>query len=968
MNTRNSGRHLKWPLVLSSLIIIIELCATAGGALTSLTIGSPLFIGSWLFKCLAVALIVTIPVLLGAYVQPEDNFVTLAGGMLVSGLIFSLIDRLTPQLPKDPRELYLMANVFAYWLMLCLLAAMAPWLKSLIRNIPVTTRRHITLAVGIIFFVTDLIWHRDFFGFRTGNTITWDAFLFLAGDWLAEDPRVKQWSNRRWAVLALVTWLAAAIHNWYRIYNVNYSPHNGINVTNHYLVGLSATQAFMLVFILVLAAWFIHNYPRQQVDLTTLLSGETILLCLMIIARSLATPYQRTNLNTYLLLGLEILGTIIVFVALCWLLNRSVRQFNRPLDLLPAIKGLARWLERNWRWWLVIAVAWALIALSYLMIWSGNNDMVVWLFHNRPTLVWLNIMILLAIFAIIMAICNHYWPALILMTAFSLVWTTASQLKIASRDEPILPTDLSMIGSVKELLSMVNGKVVIAMVVGLVVLAAIALALQHFDTNASRLSWKGRLIMAIVACAYLGSFAFANHNNTPVRHYLDNAQDVPYFYKQIRGAKINGTLLQFANNVDVTIMAKPAGYSKSTMEKLAKHYRHVGSQINKSRSGNAKSQSLIFILSESFADPRRVPGLNVNHNPIPYISQIKKHTTGGLMLSSGYGGGTANMEYMALTGLSEANFSPTLPTPYSQLVPYQKQAWSINQLFNYSQAVHPFSAQLYSRNRVYPKFKFDRFYHYGSHPALTYTSTIQNNPRVSDDATYKQTLKVLKQHHAGQFIQVATMQNHMPYLPTYYRKLHYTVSDDAAPTDNSVAKIESYTQGIHYTDGSTKAFLHRLDKVKKPVTVVWYGDHLPGIYGHVSMSQYGIALHETDYWIYSNPAATGHGRKLEKHKVVSPNDFAAMALMQMNVKVSPYYALLTRIYTDMPAMSLSTNGTDHNNTIHTGGTTFVNQHSQAVNLNRKQQRLLHDYKLVQYDLTAGHQYLFKKSFLKTPAK
>lgn len=967
MNTRNSMRRIQWPLLISSVLVIVALTATAGGALTSLTIGSPLFIGMWLLKCLAVALVVTVPVLLGAYVRPNDNLITLSGGMLISGLVFSLIDRLTPQLPDDPRELYLMANIFAFWLMLCLLVAIAPWLKRLIAHIPVSTRRHITLAVGIIFFVTDLIWHRDFFGFRTGNTITWDVFLFLAGDWLGSEPRVQRWSNRRWVGLSIITWLCAAVHNWYRIYHVDYSPHNGITVTNHYLVGLCTTQAFMLVFILVLAAWFIHNYPRGKVNLTQLLSGETILLSLMIIARSLDTPFQQTNINDYLLLAIEIVIACIVFAALTWLMVRLVNCYQRPTELLPAVKNFAHWIAANWRWWLVILTAWLLIAISYLMIWSGNNDMVVWLFHNRPTLVWLNIMILLGLFGIVMAITNWYWPSLILMIAFSGVWTTASQLKIASRDEPILPTDLSMIESLKELLSMVSGKVIASVIIALVILVVLAVVLQRRDHHASRLGWKGRLIMAIIACAYLGSFAFANHTNTVVRHYLDNAKDVPYFYKQIRGAKINGTLLQFANNVDVTIMDKPKGYSRTTMDRLAQHYRKVGIQINKGRSGNAKSQSLIFILSESFADPRRVPGLNVSKDPIPYISQIRKHTTGGLMLSSGYGGGTANMEYMALTGLSEANFSPTLPTPYSQLVPYQKQAWSINQLFNYSQAVHPFSGQLYSRNRVYPKFKFDRFYHYGSRPALTYTSTIQNNPRVSDDATYKQTLKVLKQHQGGQFIQVATMQNHMPYLPTYYKKLNYKVSGDAAPTDNSVSKIESYIQGIHYTDGSTKSFLKRLDKVKKPVTVVWYGDHLPGIYGHVSMSQYGVTLHETDYWIYSNPAATGHGRKLVKRRVVSPNDFAAMALMQMNVKVSPYYALLTRIYTQMPAMSLSTNGTDHNNTIHTGGTTFVNQRSQQVNLTKKQRRLLHDYKLVQYDLTAGHQYLFKQSFLKTPA-
>lgn len=52
------------------------------------------------------------------------------------------------------------------------------------------------------------------------------------------------------------------------------------------------------------------------------------------------------------------------------------------------------------------------------------------------------------------------------------------------------------------------------------------------------------------------------------------------------------------------------------------------------------------------------------------------------MLSPGYGGGTANIEYQALTGLSMANYSPTLSIAYQQLVPSLKWAPTINQAWN----------------------------------------------------------------------------------------------------------------------------------------------------------------------------------------------------------------------------------------------------------------------------------------------
>ena len=51
------------------------------------------------------------------------------------------------------------------------------------------------------------------------------------------------------------------------------------------------------------------------------------------------------------------------------------------------------------------------------------------------------------------------------------------------------------------------------------------------------------------------------------------------------------------------------------------------------------------------------------------------------MLSPGYGGGTANIEYQALTGLNLANFNDSLIVPYQQLVPNQNDPYSFNQIW-----------------------------------------------------------------------------------------------------------------------------------------------------------------------------------------------------------------------------------------------------------------------------------------------
>ena len=59
---------------------------------------------------------------------------------------------------------------------------------------------------------------------------------------------------------------------------------------------------------------------------------------------------------------------------------------------------------------------------------------------------------------------------------------------------------------------------------------------------------------------------------------------------------------------------------------------------------NLTDSTVIMILSETFSDPTRVPGIELTEDPMPDIRSIKETTTSGLMLSPGYGGGTANIE------------------------------------------------------------------------------------------------------------------------------------------------------------------------------------------------------------------------------------------------------------------------------------------------------------------------------------
>lgn len=133
----------------------------------------------------------------------------------------------------------------------------------------------------------------------------------------------------------------------------------------------------------------------------------------------------------------------------------------------------------------------------------------------------------------------------------------------------------------------------------------------------------------------------------------------------------------------------------------------------------------------------------------------------------------------------------------------QKISPNITDLFDEKIAIHPFTAALYRRKQVFDKFGFDRFYYLDSPDKLTYTDKIEQSPRISDDSAYKETLKALQSNtETSQFIQLSTMQNHMPY-DDYYSELNYT-AEGTAVIPNRRKELQTYMQGLHYTDTAVK--------------------------------------------------------------------------------------------------------------------------------------------------------------------
>ena len=600
----------------------------------------------------------------------------------------------------------------------------------------------------------------------------------------------------------------------------------------------------------------------------------------------------------------------------------------------------------------------------------------------------LNVILVALLYLMLLMLFNRFWTASIVILAVGIIVAAIEHFKVEIRYEAILPADLGFLGSnTGNMLTFIPAGAHVTILVALgafAVLLALILVLRHFDGRKGRmirtdnlsLNLTSRLILLLLPILVFALYCIHVSTTDSLANKFSRALgDTPSMWDSVYDAQRNGPLVAFTRQLNPKIMDKPSNYSEETMKKVAVRYQKEAETINASRTNNLTDSTVVYVLSESFSDPSRVPGLKTNKDSMPNIRKIKAGTTSGLMLSSGYGGGTANLEYMGLSGLSMANFESSLSSPYQQLVPSQHWTPTINQLWGApvnSLGYHPYESSMYSRATNYKKFGFSHFYTLTGPDVIKYQDKIDESPYVSDKSSYDSALEGIKSGKTNKFIQIITMQNHMPYHEWYENNDYTAESTTGTPLgDDEQQSIETYQKGVEITDQATQEFLNELDALDKPVTVVFYGDHLPGIYSSASEDDNNsLALHLTDYFIWSNKASSSQGNKASDAAYSSPNFFVAQAADHMNAKVSPYLAFLTEMHSKIAAMEPPVvNKIQGWDRIPEGQNIYLDQNGNPMStddFDKETKQLLADYKLIQYDITAGKNYLKDTDFMTLP--
>lgn len=520
----------------------------------------------------------------------------------------------------------------------------------------------------------------------------------------------------------------------------------------------------------------------------------------------------------------------------------------------------------------------------------------------------------------------------------------ATYEKMLQRNEPVYPSDLKMLTEATFLLEMLNGRTLAALsLVFLLFLAFVLYSLRQAKSKKTvKLGWKSRVLILITTSMALGyAGQFQQEGNLLKKAYDRTAYWIPY--SQQMNYYNTGFVAGFLYNLSAAPMELPADYSQEKIDVLKATYQQLADEINTNRTVALPETNVIYIMNESFADPLELVGLDLQTDPIPFTRALMDTSYSGELLSQGYGGGTANIEFEALTGFSMEPFAANITTPYTQFLSSRDNFPSIvsrlEQAGFRTTAIHPYNTTMYKRLENYEALGFDTFLY---EDTMANTAKLDTNPYISDAAAYAEITAILKASAEKDFIHLVTMQNHTPYQDKY------TAIPSAAETGIASQSIRNYLQDLQYSDQALAKLLATLQEWDEPTIVVFWGDHWPSVFGEELYALNTLQnMHETPLFIYSNTQ--------EVHKdlgVTSPIYFLPEVLELSSSRVTAFEALLMALQEQVPAFekALYVNG-------NTGE--YV---SSREGLSEQARSLLADYDLIQYDTTTGNRYAEANGF------
>lgn len=544
-----------------------------------------------------------------------------------------------------------------------------------------------------------------------------------------------------------------------------------------------------------------------------------------------------------------------------------------------------------------------LFVMDY-MNYGGHPILMLTFWREHPKSALFESLVVLLIFAVLLLLLRRAWISALVFGVLSLICAYVNFMKVALNGDHFFPQDLAMVSHTGELTSFLSGDVprwfwlgaaaVLLWAAGLWLLA-LALPRPFF--------WRWS------AAALLVLYAYTLTCTSTKTEALLNRFGMSSFDSALQSSNYtaNGFVGAFTINTLSLQVSPPDGYTQQAMEDLLASYPAVPADPD------AEQFDVVVILSESFFDPRILPGVSFSESPLVNYDRLLADPgcISGMLYTTAVGGGTVRPEFGVLTGLT-TDYLPDVTTPY----------WYVTQALptyvsNYKDAgyttlaLHPYDKKFYSRNTAYPYLGFDAFY--GEEDMYDLVDVVSKRGHVSDESTAQAIQLLMDQQEGPSFLFVITMENHQPYNALPEEDIHIQV-DCPALSEASYTALTTYTQGLYDADQMLGALADWIDGRDRPTALVFFGDHLPTLgSNHLAYNETGfvntsdgispeerLKLYSTPFLIYSNRTLEGGLLDSGAGNQISDYNLLNTLARSTGMARTPYMELLADFYQAAP--------------------------------------------------------------------
>ena len=473
------------------------------------------------------------------------------------------------------------------------------------------------------------------------------------------------------------------------------------------------------------------------------------------------------------------------------------------------------------------------------------------------------------------------------------LWGAANYFVSVFRGSPVLPWDLTALGTAAAVSGSYDFTPTWRMVLALVLIALLAAALVLLR-RAGLLPLPRRRLPLRAGCLAAGLLCLIPVLRPQLLGDFGVRTDV---WDQAGAYRTGGTVAVFLRNTEFMSVEEPEGV---TYERLSQ----IMSQVSPADTPqvDAERPNIVAIMNESWADFEEFGQLSLTQSVTDFIRSLD-NAVWGHAYTSVFGAGTSASEFEFLTGNSMA-FLPSGSIPYQQYI--LDESPSLASLLRdqgyRTLAFHPGERTSWQRNQAYPLLGFQDF-KCGEDMDVPQEMA---HGYVSDRSDFQQIIWEFEHKQAGEplFLFNVTIQNHGSYTdPDYPAQVQLTDAPGAYPM------AEQYLTLVNETDQAFQLLVDYFSQYDEPTLIVMFGDHQPSVEQAFLDKAYGVVQDEMSMEQYMDKFRVpfviwaNYPLELEGPADTSLNFLGQYLLRYAGIESDSYGQYLWDLQTQLPAIT-----------------------------------------------------------------